>query len=261
MRNLIKKQLRELKKQIISTKNKIKNSPEGKLVLRVTRSRTRFYRKTDTQDIYLGSDQQMLIRKLAQKRYNTELLTSMESYLKVLETTDKMLENITLPTEVHDKLPEAFRNITEPFTVLDSFEVQNWYMTRNPRNDAGKFRTKNGIHVKSKSEVFIADALFEAGIPFVYEERLEFETNDWERPYETFYPDFTILNVRTGESFYWEHFGKMDNTEYLNKTLYKLESYARHGIVSGKNLIITYESMDHPINMEYVNQLIQTFLR
>lgn len=62
--------------------------------------------------------------------------------------------------------------------------------------------------VRSKSEVIIANMLFERDIPFLYEVPLY-------APDGTFYlPDFTI--TARGETWYWEHLGLLDREEYRN---------------------------------------------
>ena len=48
-----------------------------------------------------------------------------------------------------------------------------------------------------------------------------------QEPYDknTIYPDFTIRHPMTGETFYWEHFGIMDDSQYCNNALSKLQRY------------------------------------
>ena len=64
-------------------------------------------------------------------------------------------------------------------------------------------KTVSGIYVRSKSESMIALQLYTEKIPFRYECALQLGET-------TLYPDFTILHPKTGEIFYWEHFGMMD---------------------------------------------------
>lgn len=74
--------------------------------------------------------------------------------------------------------------------------------------------------VRSKSEVIIANMLFERGIRFIYEEKLA-------APDGTFYlPDFTIL--WNGELWYWEHWGRMDEEKYRNHRTEKVEWYKKN---------------------------------
>lgn len=87
------------------------------------------------------------------------------------------------------------------------------------------------IMVRSKSEVIIANMLFERDIPFTYEMPLYAADG-------TFYlPDFTV--TWRGEDWYWEHLGLMDSEEYRNHWETKKAWYDR--FFPGK-LITTEES-------------------
>lgn len=69
-------------------------------------------------------------------------------------------------------------------------------------------RTLADVMVRSKSEVIIANMLFERDIPFRYEQPL-FASDG------TFcLPDFTI--TARGEQWYWEHLGRLDDEKYRN---------------------------------------------
>jgi len=93
--------------------------------------------------------------------------------------------------------------------------LSEWY-------EEGKIhRTLTNDMVRSKSEVIIANMLFERDIPFKYEIPLY-------APDGTFYlPDFTVK--WRGEDWYWEHFGLMQNDDYRNHNKVKLAWYEKHG--------------------------------
>ena len=115
-------------------------------------------------------------------------------------------------------------------------------------------KTLRGELVRSKSEVIIADTLFTYKIPFRYECHLDLNG-------VIVYPDFTILHPETMEKYYWEHFGLMEKAIYRERTFNKLALYGEHNILPSINLITTYETQSHPINSEYIQQIIEnTFL-
>jgi hypothetical protein len=101
----------------------------------------------------------------------------------------------------------------------------SWY-------EEGKIhRTLTEEMVRSKSEVIIANMLFERGIPFQYEVPLR-------APDGTFYlPDFTI-SFR-GETWYWEHLGLAQDEAYRNHWDTKKAWYLKHGFAD--HLIETRE--------------------
>ena len=90
------------------------------------------------------------------------------------------------------------------------------------------------------SEVMIADELYRRGIPYRYECAIELEG-------ETIYPDFTILDPKTGKIYLWKHFGLMDSPKYISKFQYKMGLYPRNGYVPQINLICTFETEANPL--------------
>ena len=81
-------------------------------------------------------------------------------------------------------------------------------------------RTLAEAMVRSKSEVIIANMLFDRDISFLYEKPLY-------APDGSFYlPDFTI--VWRGEQFYWEHLGLLERDDYKRHWDTKKAWYDRH---------------------------------
>lgn len=104
--------------------------------------------------------------------------------------------------------------------------------------------------LRSKSEVLIDMLLRSHKIPFRYECALPLGNS-------IIYPDFTIRHPHTGNFYYWEHFGMMDNPAYIEKATSKLKLYAKHGITPGIQLITTYETQTHPLDPEIVEKFIE----
>ena len=97
------------------------------------------------------------------------------------------------------------------------------------------------------------------GIPYHYEFPLKLKL-----PHEksaTFFPDFTCLNLRTREEILWEHFGMMDDSDYVRKAMDKLDIYERNGIFPGKRLIISRETTEKPLNVKTIQKLAEEYLR
>ena len=88
-------------------------------------------------------------------------------------------------------------------------------------------RTSNGTLVRSKSEVIIADALSVAGVEFAYEK--EFPGHDGSLRF----PDFTIEDAATGETYIWEHLGMLSNPQYAHAWARKRAWYTASGVEEG----------------------------
>jgi len=122
-------------------------------------------------------------------------------------------------------------------------------------------RTEDNTLVRSKSEVVIADKLFNRKIRYLYEERLQLEGGT-ER-----YPDFTIANDM-GPPFYWEHLGMLEVEGYRARWERKLVEYRRSGIIpheegGGPNgtLIVTRDKPNGGIDANEIARLIDEVIR
>lgn len=114
-------------------------------------------------------------------------------------------------------------------------------------------KTSSGNLVRSKSEALIDMLLYINKIPFRYECALHLDNT-------TIYPDFTIRHPKTGQFYYWEHFGLMDNPDYIKKTFFKLQLYASNGLLPTIHLITAYETKEAPLSSEWIEFLIHTYL-
>ena len=115
-------------------------------------------------------------------------------------------------------------------------------------------RTLKGDLVRSKSEVIIANMLFEAGVEYEYEKELDLGEDGIR------IPDFTIEDAESGLCFYWEHCGMLGNANYSKKWKEKQEVYRRHGIVEGENLIVSKDALNGSIDSAEIKELIEKYL-
>ncbi len=73
------------------------------------------------------------------------------------------------------------------------------------------------------------------------------------------YPDFTIMHPKTGLIYYWEHLGLLDKESYLKENANKLQRFIKNGIIPTQQLIITCETRDHPLDLDYLDNLIHFY--
>ena len=67
-------------------------------------------------------------------------------------------------------------------------------------------------------------------------------------------------HLRTRKVFYWEHLGMLDDAEYTENAIKRIQSMEVSGIFPGKNLIITAETKRSPISIKTVSILVQEYL-
>ena len=198
-----------------------------------------------------------IAKNIAQQDYEEKIIRNIE---KELNSTKTYLRNIPDQKyeDIYDSLIEGRKAIVTPVVMTNDEYVRKWqdekYIIKQTHLEGVIFETQRGEKVRSKSEVIIADALYYAGVPYHYEKPLKIGN-------KVIYPDFTVLNVRTRKEYYWEHLGMLDNEDYLDKALRKLDSYELHGIREGNNLILTRETAKFPINISNVKDKINYYLK
>ena len=155
-------------------------------------------------------------RQYAKIRFAKKRLQQIEKELNFLHTDSEMLRRqLILEYKQLEKLPEVLQPVQD-------FKVEGLI-----------YETLRGEKVRSKSEAMIADALYRHGVSYQYEKVLKEDG--------VTRVDFTIENNIRGRTLYWEHFGRMDDPDYVLEYLKKKKRYESMGIIEGRNLIVTYE--------------------
>ncbi|MCF0242540.1 MAG: AAA family ATPase [Treponema sp.] len=115
-------------------------------------------------------------------------------------------------------------------------------------------KTKRGELVRSKSEVIIANMLFDSGVDYEYEKELKLSETEHRSP------DFTIF--KGGKEIYWEHLGMLGKESYDRDWNAKRHQYEKYGItVANKNLIISKDGRDGSIDCEEIQKQIDELLK
>lgn len=240
-----------LSAEIAKCRNLIKASPSGKLEIYSNKTATRWYVKPDNgQRVYLPKDNYDMATLLAEKRIIEEKLSIYERELDAIETflTKYPSDEERLSSEM---MHTPFFKLAYP-SALKSGNL-SWQDEPFESNRAFPEKlihpSPSGHMLRSKSECLIDMALANRKIPFRYECKLVLD-------YQTLYPDFTIYKQSTRQFKYWEHFGLMDDPRYRKKALEKEELYYSNGLFPGRDLIITYETMNSPLTTIDIEKVI-----
>lgn len=230
--------------------------PEGNLTCAKNGNRHKWYVSNGGKSIYLPKKERFLAEQLAERRYLTLRkkeykldLKAIDRYLKCYEKTENKSEKLLIePSGYRELLANKFKVKAEELLAWQNEEYQ--HSEKFPEHL--KHKTSSGGLVRSKSEVLIDSALYRNKIPYRYECALNLGNY-------VIYPDFTIRHPITGETYYWEHFGAMDDFNYSNSVFSKLEKYNAHGIILNINLIATYETSEHPLGIDEIDYIIQRY--
>ncbi len=171
-----------------------------------------------------------------------------------------MAEYKAIPNEAEElfhKNEEYEKLISSIYQPKDNDFIQ-WmnepYATNRNHLDQLIHKTVSGGYVRSKSEALISMFLSMNQIPFRYECELQLGGT-------IIHPDFTIRHPRTGEIYYWEHFGMMDENYYASNAYARIQLYISHGIIPGVNLITTYETKSCPLDSEMLVRIIEVYFK
>ena len=252
----IVKENKRLKNKIEAIQKQLKSMPEGEIQCVRDGEFQRWYLKKSGKKIYISKKKRELAEKLAVKKYLSALLkslkqekTAIEFYLRHYKTNQA--EQFLEPTSPYYKLLLPFFNSTNE-------DFQKWMMDNYERNmkypEQLIYKASSGNYVRSKSEMMIDMFLHMNKIPFRYECALQLGEI-------VMYPDFTIKHPVTGEIYYWEHFGMLDDPNYCRNTCLKLQTYTSNGIIPTVHLIMTFETKEHPLSLDMIEGIIEYYFK
>ena len=248
----------EAREQIIKKMQSIerqqKKLPEGKLICSHTGKYCKWECSDGKKKTYIPKKDRALAEKLAAKKYLSALWNDLAHEKYAIDLY--LRRHFNHKSEVDQLLtgsPEVEKLLSPYFSPL-SKELDEWmkdsYETnpKNPEHLTHKVST-NEI-VRSKSEAMIIKILKQYNIPYRYEAKLTLGNT-------IIYPDFIIRHPKTGEYFYWEHFGLLDKSSYVKDMHFKLQTFTSHGIMPGINLIVTFENQDNPLTFEMIEMMVK----
>lgn len=177
--------------------------------------------------------------------YNTIINYTMERIVRLNSIIDKLSKRI------ESAPPGKLRVVQRP----NRTEYYHRLFPSEKNEENKRFIVGDNLLTRSKSEYILATDFIEYKIPFLYERGLFLPvTEKW------IYPDFTILNPETREEIYWEHFGMLDEPEYANKAILKLNEYELNGIHLGHQLIATFETSSQPLDISLVESIMSDII-
>lgn len=206
---------------------------------------------------YLTKEEKGLITQLAQKEYDQKILAEVNRQIRGCISFLHFVNPDRLE-KIYSDLPLQKRALVVPYIQPEEEYIKQWYakhpQSQNPIPIQGGVKTDRGEWVRSKSEKIIADYLYHQHIPYVYEASLTLSSGN------TVYPDFTILKVAERKTMYLEHLGRMGDPEYSTKAVKRVSYYNHSGIHLGDTLLITMETIDSPLDISILNDLMKRFI-
>ena len=206
---------------------------------------------------YIPKSKEKLIRALAQKTYDENVLYLAEKRISQIKRIVKDYEDDEI-ANIYDKEHVERQKLIEAIELPWEQRLKKWssveYEGKGFQEGTPIIITEKGERVRSKSEKIMADYFFRNGIEYKYECPL------FLNGIGTVYPDFTFLSHKTGEEIYWEHNGKMDDPLYAKNAVRKIQAYENSNIFPGERLILTYETEHMILNTGKIEQMVRKYI-
>lgn len=146
--------------------------------------------------------------------------------------------------------PKVLSTAVDLLSTGYAWMKQNYPSNSTPFNPTENFITSNNIRVRSRVEMLITEMLLQRGLAFRYE-------CAYEIGWQTFYPDFTIMHPRTGELYYLEYFGMMDDPDYYAKAMRKIAAY--QSSPDANRFIFIFESAEAPFDSQQIENVLDRY--
>ena len=257
-----RKRQKELQKLECALQARLAKAPPGKIHVFMNGKYVMYYLRNSSSErtgTYISVRDEPKIRTYLQKSYDEKLLKLVQRELSRLDPLlSEEKDGRAQIQDLYSSFPEKARKFLKPADIPDDTYVRLWlakpYQAKEIPATSSSFISLNGDRVRSKSELNIANALFHYKIPYKYECPLTLSGGI------TIYPDFTILNGKLRKVLYWEHRGMMDDRDYATQAVERIKEYEKYGIFPGDNLIITEETLRHPLGTEEIKYVIRHYL-
>lgn len=216
-----------------------------------------FKEEGEEKEHYISKIDISRIKLLLQRDYDEKMHKHLKDMINRLEKFCSRYDADSID-DLYERLCDGRREMVNPIRPTKEMLIKVWYDrhpgNRNSYEKKYEFQTIRGELVRSKSEKILADYFHRNNIPYICEPEVRLRDGRYK------YPDFALLNVKSGTTWYWEHLGLIEKDEYATNNFEKLMDYEECGLIVGKNLIISMETMERPLEIKAVAGKVKEFL-
>lgn len=263
---LAKEELSQIEDAIKKIDTFLKHAPEGCLKWQNKKGKIYYYHQfmKDNKWVrrYIKKGELSLAKKLAQKHYYGAVKFILEKHGKEMKRSLEKCPSDEVE-EIYDNLCIERKCLVTPIQISVNEKVKQWQNEVYEKNlmypENLRYETDQGDVVRSKSEVIIANILYQNRKDILYKYEKPLEVTEHGRQ-KIIYPDFTIINRNTGKITYWEHAGRMDDPHYADDFVRKMNTYIANDLLPGRDVIVSYESLSTPLDIKVVKRLVKQII-
>lgn len=254
----IRRMIEEMKNDL---NNQLRKLPEGSLLIYEKRGK-RYYSQRLKKEGNRKKERRISITKNNEMIFSLLRKMYIEKALKILDKDAAVLDRAisryvaadenSVMRDFIEKYPEIAQGI-----YYGGGNPEDWAAEHTPSDDFYaedlKSISQSGEKMRSGAEMYIASRLDHFGIPYRYEAPTAI-------PDISYVPDFTIMRPRDRKIIYWEHFGLINDREYVENNIRKVSTYIEYGICPWDNLILTYNNNSGGFDGRLIDSLISGWL-
>ena len=144
------------------------------------------------------------------------------------------------------------------FSVKTGGSILNEELWNTAGNDENPIEKRgsyyhNGIQMRSRTEVLVAEILDELGLQYKYEPAIKFDS-------EVFYPDFLVYIEGLKRCLIIEFYGKSDDEGYLYKNVHKMSVYANCGLIMYRDVLGLYGTKETMVSNTFIYNSVVTVI-
>lgn len=196
-----------------------------------------------------------LILALVRKKYVESAIKNIRKDLEEIDRTIRGYDPVGedgVMREFCAKYPDLSKGVRYGWS--DPYEwAANYEQPRDFYVDDLKSVSAQGEDMRSGPEMYISSRLDHFGIPYRYEDSTGI-------PDLNYAPDFKIIRPRDRKIIYWEHFGKVNDYEYVRNNMEKVRDYIDYGIKPWDNLIMTFSNERGGYDGKLIDAMIECWL-
>ena len=167
----------------------------------------------DLRDMYIQEEKRIFYVAMTRARHN--LIISRAEERQLFSKNNKFKKSEFLEYEYEDSLVKETQSEYQQISLKSPEPILK---PSGYRGEDRKYETATGIHVRSKSEMLLANEFTRQEVLYTYEEPIA--ESPWALP-DFKFPDYPNVLL--------EHFGLLDDTTYWQKAQEKLEEYENIG--------------------------------
>ena len=262
LKNYLKEELHREAAALEKIKSDLKINPES--VLLSTKGSFYYYTKDECgkpgKRHYIRRGDTDTLRHITSLRYLKVKAEFLAHNIDVLENALKNVFDYD-DAAIIDALPKTYASAIE---LMRSASYDKVFQSQNPKKRENLIvTTSTGVKVRTKGELALYETLSDYGLKIFYEKKLVLTDHrplpdgSFEAVNVDVYPDFTIV-LPDGSEIYWELCGMFDKDTYRSKQFLKFKLYYDNDIYMPKNLIVTMEDPNKPLDIQAIRRIIES---